>query len=168
MPEAALADPVRIIVAGVAIGLLGAGALALPSFIQSATAEDAVVNATSTVNDLFSDPPFDPSKLRKFDVTVGDSVSTEVQHTSTITKYGFGQKSIVTIVTTPTGTYSSDALTSPSVRYPGIDVAPKWAHGHWSFFTSTSSRGTSTWSSMSSGSFTFLNYSFKPAPGLRT
>lgn len=163
-----MADPVRIILAGVAVGLMGAGAIAAPSFIQSATAEDTLKKATASIGDLFTDPAFDPRKLRKYDIKLADSVSTDVQRTTTITKYGFGKKSVVSIITTPTGTYSSDALASPYVRYPGIDVTPRWGYGHWSFSTYTSPYGTSTWSSMSSGSFTFYNYSFKPAARSRT
>ena len=158
-----MADPVRIILAGVAIGLIGAGAAALPSFIQSATAEDAVAKASHTVGDLFTDPPFDPKKLRKFSIDIGDSVSTDVQHTATITKYGFGAKSIVTIVTTPSGTYSSDAITSPHVLYPGIDVSPKHGGPRFHMAMSTTPRGTFSWSVISSGSFTYYNSSFAPA-----
>ena len=163
-----MADPARIILAGLVVGLLGATAIGVGS-LQAASAADALEKATHTVGDLFADPPFDPRKLRKYDIALAESVSTEVQHSTTITKYGYGQKKLVQIVTTPSGTYSSDALTSPYVRYPGIDVTPRWGRsGHWYFSTSTSTYGTSTWSSMSSGSFTFYNYSFKPAARART
>ena len=43
-------------------------------------------------------------------------------HRPTVRKIGYGQTSIVNIITTSSGVYSSDALTSPHVLYPGIHV----------------------------------------------
>ncbi len=88
----------------------------------------------------------------------------DVKSASTITKISAGHKSIVSIVTTPSGTYSSDALLSPNVRYPGIEVKPKhWRDGGLSISTLTSDSGTGRWTSYSTGSFTYYTYSFTPA-----
>lgn len=51
-----------------------------------------------------------------------ESVSTEILSETNIRKIGYGRTTRVAIVKTPTGTYSSDALASPHVQYPGIDV----------------------------------------------
>ena len=95
-------------------------------------------------------------------------MSTDVQRTQIVKKIGFGQRTIVAIVTTPSGTYSSDAITSPYVRYPGIDVHGRhWCGcafgGHVSVSMMTDQWGTwtSTWTQ--SGSFTYMNSTFKPA-----
>ena len=45
-----------------------------------------------------------------------------------IKKIGYGEVSYVTVSTTPSGTYSSDSLASPYVRYPGIRVVPLEVH----------------------------------------
>ena len=49
-------------------------------------------------------------------------MSADVQRTASVTKIEHGRKSNVSIVTTLSGTYSSDAITSPHVLYPGIHV----------------------------------------------
>jgi hypothetical protein len=144
-----------------------AGCLAAPQFFPQAFASEPQSHLLDRGKDIFP-IPFDTKRLRKYEITFDDSVSTEVVRTQTVKKYGFGQKTIVSIVTTPTGVYSSDGLASPNVRYPGIEVTPKHRHRHWAFSTSTSTYGTSTWSSFSSGSFTYYTYSFKPAARSRT
>lgn len=47
--------------------------------------------------------------------------------TSSVKKIGYGRVSEVRIVTTATGTYSTDALASAHLLYPGIDVKPAGA-----------------------------------------
>ncbi|HEY4201112.1 MAG TPA: hypothetical protein VGM83_11165 [Devosiaceae bacterium] len=80
-------------------------------------------------------PHFNTSHLVKFDdfyvtnhrlygVNTEDSVSTVPQQTSTVRKIEFGRTSFVDITTTSSGTYSSDAMFSPNVRYPGVHVTP--------------------------------------------
>ncbi|WEK03023.1 MAG: hypothetical protein P0Y65_12490 [Candidatus Devosia phytovorans] len=89
----------------------------------------------------------DPSKLvryegRKYIVDYDASVSTDPISTSQVKKIEGGRVSYVTITTTETGTYSSDAMFSNHVQYPGIDVQPVhsrnhfayWTNGHWSGF----------------------------------
>lgn len=51
-----------------------------------------------------------------------ESVSNTILSRTNVKKIGHGNVSNVAIVKTPTGTYSSDGLTSPNVRYPGIAV----------------------------------------------
>ncbi len=67
---------------------------------------------------------------------------------------------MVSIVTTASGTYSSDALTSPYVRYPGIDVDPDLRGDQFTAgdvdHDGRAARGT--WTSVTSGSITYFSY----------
>ena len=72
--------------------------------------------------------PIDFDKLirvddQAFQVSVSDTVSTDVLHANQVKKIGYGMVQTINIVRTPSGTYSSDALVSPHVLYPGIDVS---------------------------------------------
>jgi hypothetical protein len=161
-----MADTVRIIAIGGTIGVLVAGAFAAPAFFQTALADEPVKIASSAFADMFA-KPFNPKSLVKFDITYGPSVSTEVRHSVTISKISYGQREYVSIVTTPSGTYSSDALTSPNVRYPGVDVTRKvrW-HANWDDRTFAGAFAGGIWTSVTSGSITTLTYS--PAPAARS
>jgi len=154
--------PFRTVAISGGLAALVAGAVASPAVFPRAFADEPQHSLVKTAGELFP-KPFDLKKLKKFDVTFDNSVSTEVTRTRIVRKIAFGQKSEVAIVTTPSGVYSSDALTSPYVRYPGIDVTPKYPSSHFAYGLSTSPRGTGTWTSFSRGSFTFYNYSFTPA-----
>jgi len=159
-------DRVMIFVGGL-VGLFVAGCLAAPQFFPEAFAAEPQSHLLDRGKDLFP-APFDMRRLKKFDITLDDSVSTEITHTQIIKKIGFGQKKIVSVITTPSGTYSSDALTSPNVKYPGITVDraepdSQWAHRHFS-----TPSGSGEWWSFSSGSFTYWGSSFKPAAAART
>ena len=57
-----------------------------------------------------------------FDVQTDDSVSLKANSVAHIRKIEFGRASTVDIVTTSSGIYSTDAMFSPHIRYPGIDV----------------------------------------------
>lgn len=155
-----MAVDLRIVAACAALAVAVAGTLATPAFFPQAFANEPQHQLVRRAKDIFP-PPFDPSRLRKFDITVADTVSTEPTRTQLVNKIEFGRKSVVEIVTTPTGTYSTDALTSPNVRYPGIDVTPHCTCHDFAFSLWTSPYGTSTWSSYNSGSFTFFTQSFK-------
>ncbi len=158
-----MADTVRIIAIGGTVGALIGGGLAAPAFMPSALADEPAKAAISSFAEIFP-KPFDPKSLVKFDITYGPGVSTDVQHSSTISKIEYGHRTYVSIVTTPSGTYSSDALVSPYVRYPGIDVSPKYSgHHHWSYSWFHGSAGSGSWTSFTSGSITYFTYSFKPA-----
>jgi hypothetical protein len=70
-----------------------------------------------------------------YSVTYEDSVSREATAQTTVRKIGYGKTSIVNIITTASGVYSSDALTSPHILYPGVHVEKvpyedSEAHGH--------------------------------------
>jgi hypothetical protein len=159
----------KMIMIGGFVGLFVAGCLAAPEFFPQAFASEPQSHLLDRGKDLFP-APFDMKRLKKFDITLDDGVSTQITHTEIIKKIGFGQKKIVSVITTPSGTYSSDALTSPYVKYPGITVEPKWeANGHgWAFGHIDTPFGSGEWSSITSGSFTYWNYTFKPKVDART
>jgi hypothetical protein len=69
-----------------------------------------------------------------YSVAYDDSVSTEVLGTQTVRKIGYGKSEMVTITTTPTGTYSSDALFSKHIKYPGIEVEHVASVAAWVLF----------------------------------
>ena len=87
-------------------------------------------------------PGFDTSRLVKFEGQDYQVESEDWVATRQIKKIEAGRVSTVTITTTATGTYSSDAMFSPHVQYPGISVQrlPQdgalffWSHGGWSGF----------------------------------
>lgn len=56
------------------------------------------------------------------DVQISPNVSVEPLETNVIRKVGYGHESVVTVVRTPTGIYSSDAIGSPHVQYYGLSV----------------------------------------------
>lgn len=81
---------------------------------------------------------FDTSKLLKFpdySVPAGDGVATAPIKTMRVKKIEFGRVSYVDILTTASGTYSSDGIASPQISYPGVDempALPRNAVGIWS------------------------------------
>jgi hypothetical protein len=158
-----MTDYVRMIAIGGVVGGVVAGGLAAPAVFASVQDVPAKVAAATTISDLFP-APFDPKGLRKYAITFDDSVSTDAQHADTITKISFGHKTLVSIVTTLSGTYSTDAIASPYVRYPGVEVSPKHRprdDGYW-FHTAVSNWGTLTSSGFSSGSFVYYTSTFTP------
>lgn len=58
---------------------------------------------------------------------------------STIKKIGYGNTEFVHVLQTPSGTYSTDALQSPNIEYPGVTKKRTrdqigmafWYNGHW-------------------------------------
>ena len=107
----------------VSYGVFGGSVFALTILAPqqiAAIAEEPVKAAAATIDQLFPDP-IDPRMFRHYDITLDDSVSTDVQRTQVVKKIGHGRTSQVTIVTTPSGTYSTDGILSPHVRYPGIE-----------------------------------------------
>jgi len=161
-----MAFPVRTVFLSGALAGLVAGAIAAPAFFPAAFAAEPQKHLLDTASEIFP-KPFNPKSLRKFDIIVDDSVSTKPLRTEIVSKIGFGRRSTVAIVTTSSGTYSSDAIVSPYVRYPGIDVLPKEdedddpRHHSW-FGVATSPYGTRTWSHITNGSFTFITSTFTP------
>jgi hypothetical protein len=93
---------------------------ALPSLLPPAIANDEPARTLlSSANEIFP-PPFDPGSLFKYTYELSPAVSTEVLRQSTVKKIGFGKTEFVHILQTPSGTYSTDALQSPNVEYPGV------------------------------------------------
>lgn len=133
--------PSRHMLMGMFLGAACATALAAigPGMVIEAFADEAPAG-------------FDPSRLvkfegRKYAVDYDASVATTPLSTTRIKKIEGGSVSYVTITTTETGTYSSDAMFSPHVQYPGIAVEPVeaagnqfafWSNGHWSRFVTRS------------------------------
>jgi hypothetical protein len=160
-----MAVDLRALAVSGTLAMLVGGVFATPLLFPAAFADEPASYALDTMNGLFP-APFDPEQFRKYDITADDSVSTEVQHTDVVQKIGFGRRTMVSIVTTASGTYSSDALTSPNVRYPGIDVVarPLEDGGNQSWFATHAFPG-GTWvsSGFTVGSFTYYNSRFTPA-----
>lgn len=150
-------------VAAISAGLAGlvAGAMATPQIFPQAFASEPQSHVLDTAKDIFP-PSFDMSRLKKFDITTNGTVSTKAERTEYVSKIAFGHRTRVAIVTTASGTYSSDALLSPNVKYPGIDVTPKHPRRGYAYSSFSGPYGSGTWSSVSSGSFTYYTYSFTP------
>lgn len=153
-------DKVRAALVGFTLAGVAAWGVMAPTSMKTALADEPAKAASKAFNEIFP-KPFDPDTLRKFDIDTGPQVSTDVKTTATISKIGFGHRTWVSIVTTSSGTYSSDALTSPNVRYPGFDVTPK-GHSRWSYRSFTGPLGRGSWTSFTRGSITYFTYSFTP------
>jgi hypothetical protein len=118
----------KTIIAGGIIGLVVAGSLALTSLLPPAIADEQPFRTLlSTGEELLPDGPL-PTFFKPH-WTIEPSVNTDIVKQQTIRKIGYGRTEFVDIVTTPTGTYSSDAITSPYVRYPGIHDTRRRADG---------------------------------------
>lgn len=96
-------------------------------------------------------------KDRDYSVTYEDWVDTNPIERTTIRKIAFGKTTFVTVTTTDAGAFSSEALFSPHVRYPGVHVtaaprapAPLTAI-HWG-----GSRGWVETQLVDAGSFVFV------------
>ncbi|HZY66937.1 MAG TPA: hypothetical protein VFE52_00025 [Devosia sp.] len=142
-----MVDPIRAIAIGGFFGGMVAWAVIAPQQVGAVT-EGTVEVATSTIDKLFPEP-IDPRIFRRYDITIDDTVSTEIVRQHVIRKIAGGEKSDVTVVTTPSGTYSTDGLASPHVQYPGVDKRlrrwgglplplPGQTGGHWMSFTNGS------------------------------
>jgi hypothetical protein len=153
-----MADIVRIIAVGGSAGALLAGMIVAPQVFAAVTDVPEKMAGSATITDIFP-PPFDPSVLRKFDITFDSSVSKEIKSTTTIKKIGYGKPTTVTITTTASGTYSSDAIASPYVRYPGVAVS---AHHDWRTAVLAASDGKAVWTEVTEGSFTYLILTIVP------
>lgn len=113
--------PDRHMLIGMTLGALSASVLAItgPGMVVETFADELIQRIAA--------PGIDPSKLVRFEdkdyvVEQDDWVSTDPLTTTTVRKIEGGKVSTVTITTTSTGTYSSDAMFSPHVQYPGISV----------------------------------------------
>ena len=140
------------VVRSISFGVFAGSVLALTIIAPQqigAIAQEPVDAAIASIDKLFPEP-VDLRKFRKYEFTLDDSVSTDVQRTQVVTKIGHGRKSQVTIVTTPSGTYSSDGILSPNVRYPGIEKRLRsWPED---FYFADGGK----WMSYADGSFIYL------------
>jgi hypothetical protein len=122
MSEQFVTNLIRLSFAAVAAAAVGLAPVAW--------AQDVSGNNTIDLNNLVF---FDD---RAYSVTYEDSVSRTATNNTTVRKIGYGETSIVNIITTSSGVYSSDALTSPHVLYPGVHVEEvpiedEDGHRHW-------------------------------------
>lgn len=139
--------PNRHTLLGMTLGALCATALAFtgPGMVIDTVADEFI--------DRVVPQGFDTSNLVRFEgkrylVEADAGVATEPLSTVRVKKVEGGQVSYVTISTTASGTYSTDALFSNHVQYPGIEVTelpryPRnqfsyWSGGHWYRFSSSS------------------------------
>jgi hypothetical protein len=150
-------------------GLATLGGIIMPAVesLASETAPEAVMPVLA--------PPALPGKALATDLVKVDGdyyaigtepgVSLEADDSSVIRKIAYGRTSFVTVATTESGVYSSEALTNPHVRYPGIYVDPLRLH----FFPSGKLLGWSRltgWTSiplLDAHSFGFLDSNAPPA-----
>ncbi|MDB5539384.1 MAG: hypothetical protein JWQ89_1111 [Devosia sp.] len=124
-------------------GAIGAGLallLALPSVLPPAIAdEEPARTLLSTPNEIWP-PAFDPGKLMKWDYYVQPGVSIEPIRESTVRKIAYGRTTLIRVMETASGVYSTDGMANPHIGYPGIvKVAQRqsnlgvwyWDDGHW-------------------------------------
>lgn len=144
--------PDRHLLLGMTLGAFCATALAAigPGMVLAAFGDEMAISGV------------DAARLVKFEdrdylVDYDDWVATDPLSTTRVKKVEAGKVSYVTITTTATGTYSTDAMFSNHVQYPGISVESAepsrnffryWTNGRWSAF----STGTA-------GSFTYFGVS---------
>jgi hypothetical protein len=96
-----------------------AGTLALPSFLPPALADDEPARTLLKTGAQLLDTPLDAAGLYKPGI-IEDWVSTEPLGESVVRKIGFGKTEFVRVIETSTGIYSSDGLSDPHIRYPGL------------------------------------------------
>ncbi len=108
-------------IAGIgALGGLVALLLASPSIMPTNAAQaDPIREVVTSVERALAPPP-DTDRLLKWNVIVEPGISLEPIGESVVRKIAFGRTEFVRVVETSSGTYSSDALGSPNMRYPGI------------------------------------------------
>ena len=147
------------------LAVLVGGAFSTPILFPAAFADEPAHYAVMTLDELLP-RPVKASDFVKYAVTYDDSVSTDVERTQIVDKISFGRRTKVTIATTSSGTYSSDALTSRYVRYPGIDVAALPgdgpSHDRFLFSSTETPWGTRVSTGISSGSFVYYSSTFTP------
>lgn len=112
-----LVVPTRMALAGMVLGALSG--LMIAQMNPGPTLAAVVEKAPFTVGKALD------THLAKFDgdyyaIANESDVSLTPESTAVVRKIGYGQTKFVTINTTSTGTYSSDGLASPNIRYPGI------------------------------------------------
>ena len=133
--------PDRRVLIGMTLGAVCATAIAAigPGMVIEAFADDSIVGVDASRLVKYED--------REYLVDYDASVATDALSTNRIKKVEGGRVSYVTITSTATGTYSTDAMFSSHVQYPGIEVKPVdakrnrfsyWSNGRWSAFVTRS------------------------------
>lgn len=126
--------------------LLGMTLGAVCATVISAIGPGMVLEALA---DEFAPSGVDAASLVKFEghdyvVDYDDWVATDPLTAVRVKKVEAGKVSYVTITTTASGTYSTDAMFSNHVQYPGISVTDAepgrnffryWTNGRWSSFS---------------------------------
>ncbi|WDR04037.1 hypothetical protein PSQ19_08515 [Devosia algicola] len=143
--------PTRHLLLGLTLGAICTTALSAigPGFISTALA-DGFASGIDTSKLLHVDG-------RDYSVHYDDSVSTEPQKQVRIKKVEYGRVSYVDISTTSSGTYSSEALLSPHVKYPGIKVDRVNTAAQATLFTWSGSNGWLSLPLAQGNSITYLN-----------
>jgi hypothetical protein len=119
--QQSLVVPTKMALVGIVIGAISGLAV-------------AQLHPGPTLAAVVANPPFNIGKaldtnLAKFNgayyaIGTEPGISMDAESSATVRKIGYGQTSFVTVNKTSTGTYSSDGLASPYVRYPGIYSVP--------------------------------------------
>ncbi len=116
---------------GLGVFFVSVIAYALPSQNTGAFAQGLTQNRVSRVMDQFAGverPSIESlSRLlrvdeRTYEVSFDPSISRDVLSSQTVRKIAFGNETLISVVSTTSGTYSTDGLVSPHVLYPGVDV----------------------------------------------
>ena len=135
-------DKWKYMALGALIGTAVSVTLAWPGLVPRAIADEQPLKLLQASKQELLDMFDGNAEFFKPNWTVEDTVATEVLSTQTVRKIEAGRTSFVTIATTATGVYSSDALDSPHVRYPGIHAEGQrnamlavLSGGAWAFIT---------------------------------
>ena len=121
------------LIGAAAIGaLVVVGAVVLPAVAQATMASEPVAKILQPL-ELPSGGSALSTSLAKFDgryyaIATEPSVSLDPLSSVTVRKIAYGRTTFVTVTTTSSGTYSSDGLVSPHVRYPGVHAEPLQLH----------------------------------------
>lgn len=119
---------------GLGLGVVGTAIIvdALPDTGSATFAQSPLITNVSSLIEQVSPQEGAPSieslsnllriGERTYDVTFDNTVSRTVLSSQTVRKIGFGNESLVSVVSTPSGVYSTDGLASPHVLYPGVTV----------------------------------------------
>lgn len=106
-------------------GVVAVGGVLVPSVLQTTLASETPI--ADVLKPLAHPLPGSAlsDKLFKvdgdyYDVATLPGVSLTPESTSVVRKIGYGRTTFVNVYHTSSGTYSTDGLTSPNIRYPGI------------------------------------------------
>lgn len=113
---------------GVAVGGIAATLYLVAASLPNARADEGPIETLMhSANDLVPSYRFDASTLVRigdaaWSIAADPSVSLTPISTRTVRKVAYGKVTLVTISTTASGVYSSDAIVDPHIKYPGITV----------------------------------------------